>query len=192
MNEAEHFANKIRPFVCEHCHMEMEARLTQNSTGHDAVRRQCATCGNSRGGFMPKRAFNISKLRPFDDEALAQFEAERRDEYDKAHAQAKALRKQKSDDWWHQYNTYLQSESWKKKREKVLDRDGGRCQACLDADAEQVHHLNYKDLGNELLFDLVAVCTPCHDRITESARKAREEVTPDDLTEIVRRIQVGW
>jgi hypothetical protein len=37
--------------------------------------------------------------------------------------------------------------------------------------ASQVHHLTYKHLRNEPLFELISVCVPCHDAITAMDRE---------------------
>ena len=46
----------------------------------------------------------------------------------------------------------------------VLQRAGHICQGCLSAKAEVVHHLTYDHVGDELLYELVALCRACHDR----------------------------
>ena len=54
---------------------------------------------------------------------------------------------------------------WKKKRGKVLERASGICEGCLEKPATQVHHLSYEHVGDEYLFELVAVCDACHDNL---------------------------
>ena len=68
--------------------------------------------------------------------------------------------------WWDKYNSYLSSQTWNLKRNKVFARDRGTCQACMSRKAEEVHHLTYDHVFNEPLFDLVAVCKECHLAIT--------------------------
>ena len=68
--------------------------------------------------------------------------------------------------WSKKYNEYLQSYQWQDKRLRVLERDNYLCQSCLEQDATQVHHLTYKHVGNEPLFDLISVCDECHKSIT--------------------------
>jgi 5-methylcytosine-specific restriction endonuclease McrA len=60
-----------------------------------------------------------------------------------------------------EYEDYLKSEQWKKLRLQILERDSGTCQICGDK-AETVHHLTYKHLKNEYLFELVSLCATCH------------------------------
>lgn len=66
--------------------------------------------------------------------------------------------------WWERYNAYLASPAWAEKRRRVFKRARGVCEGCGEARATQVHHLTYRRVFNELLFDLVAVCGPCHQR----------------------------
>jgi hypothetical protein len=71
-------------------------------------------------------------------------------------------REQESIAWWQRYNAYLKTPRWIAKRTMVLDRAGGLCEGCRRLKATQVHHLTYDHVGNELLFELVAVCDACH------------------------------
>ncbi|MCY4554379.1 MAG: hypothetical protein OXC79_11970 [Candidatus Poribacteria bacterium] len=65
--------------------------------------------------------------------------------------------------WWEdQYSRYLQSPTWKAKRQKVMKRANHICEGCLEQKATQVHHLTYERVGCEMLFDLVAICDRCH------------------------------
>jgi 5-methylcytosine-specific restriction endonuclease McrA len=63
------------------------------------------------------------------------------------------------------YEEYINSPAWRFKRQLVLDRDGGICQGCRKREAQEVHHLTYVRFGAEMLFDLISVCTDCHDKI---------------------------
>lgn len=77
------------------------------------------------------------------------------------------------------YTEYLQSPEWKRKRDERMRIDGGKCQMCLAADAEEVHHLNYFRIGAEdPLKDLVSVCHTCHCRIHNLMTRATA-VNPD-------------
>jgi 5-methylcytosine-specific restriction endonuclease McrA len=61
-----------------------------------------------------------------------------------------------------EYEDYRRSEIWRMKRKKVLKRAKGICEGCLDAEATQIHHITYDHIGDELLFELVALCDACH------------------------------
>ena len=71
------------------------------------------------------------------------------------------------------YVEYLQSAEWKAKSARVLKRDKYLCQNCLAATATDAHHTTYRHVFNEPLFDLVALCRPCHEEITLIERAAR-------------------
>ena len=60
------------------------------------------------------------------------------------------------------YENYLKSPAWKVKRGAVIQRDGGQC--VCSAQATEVHHKTYNNIGKEPLSDLVALCKECHDR----------------------------
>jgi hypothetical protein len=64
-----------------------------------------------------------------------------------------------------EYEKYLQSDSWREKRRLVLNRCGNICECCLQNDAIQVHHTNYKTLFDEVAWDLKGVCIACHKRL---------------------------
>lgn len=76
------------------------------------------------------------------------------------------------DEWRHgngraRYREYLAGESWTRTRAKVLERAEYVCEGCRERRATQVHHLNYDDpRGEEMLFNLVALCADCHDKLS--------------------------
>lgn len=70
-----------------------------------------------------------------------------------------------NDKWWADYNEYLNTQQWKDKRLRVLNRDNYVCQACLINKSVDVHHLTYIRVFKEPLFDLVSVCKECHENI---------------------------
>ena len=74
--------------------------------------------------------------------------------------------------WWRWYDEYLRSQSWQHKRRLVLLRAGGICEGCGQEPASEAHHLTYARVGKEMLFDLVAVCSRCHQQITADERAA--------------------
>lgn len=79
--------------------------------------------------------------------------------------------------WWDDYNRYLASPQWQRKRQRVLERDSHRCQAQLDGctgRATEAHHRGgYRYVQNEPLFELIALCHHCHDQITQMDRARR-------------------
>lgn len=64
------------------------------------------------------------------------------------------------------YAWYLTTPKWDRIRRAVLRRANSACEGCGGIGlALQVHHLTYKHVGNEFLWELVAVCDPCHERV---------------------------
>lgn len=68
-------------------------------------------------------------------------------------------------EWWNKYKAYLQTDTWKKKRQMVLERENWICQGCKVNKANHVHHETYQNLGDELLFQLIALCVDCHQKL---------------------------
>lgn len=79
---------------------------------------------------------------------------------------------QQFDDWCHNtarldYQEYLRTDGWERTRSKVLGRAHHVCEGCGERRATQVHHLNYEDpRGEEMLFNLVALCSDCHEKVS--------------------------
>jgi 5-methylcytosine-specific restriction endonuclease McrA len=70
-----------------------------------------------------------------------------------------------------EYEQYLQSPEWATIRSKVMDRDDNWCQYCGRHEAKEVHHLTYKNRGNEQMEDLISLCIPCHSKQHGIVRK---------------------
>lgn len=71
--------------------------------------------------------------------------------------------------WMEKYKLYLESDEWKHRRILVLERDNYLCQSCHEP-ANEVHHLTYAHVGNELLSELTSLCKSCHKAITHISR----------------------
>ena len=61
---------------------------------------------------------------------------------------------------------YLDSPAWQMKRNEVIQRDGGQC--VCGAQATEVHHKTYDNIGKEPLSDLVSLCKMCHEKTHQS------------------------
>ena len=59
------------------------------------------------------------------------------------------------------YDLYLASAHWEKKQSKIFIRDDYRCRVCGER-ASVVHHLSYKNLGQESDLELISLCGTCH------------------------------
>lgn len=62
------------------------------------------------------------------------------------------------------YNYYLNSNWWKKRRQEILNQRKV-CEICGSDNNLQVHHLNYKRLGKEDNKDLMLLCDNCHRKV---------------------------
>jgi 5-methylcytosine-specific restriction endonuclease McrA len=74
-------------------------------------------------------------------------------------------RHQQAEERKREYDAYMQSTKWAHIRQRVLERENYVCQGCGIRGAIQAHHLTYDRFKEEMLFDLVAVCRSCHERI---------------------------
>jgi hypothetical protein len=60
------------------------------------------------------------------------------------------------------YHSYIKSPAWKSKRENALKHHGRCCKVCGTSQNIGVHHLTYKNLGNEKMEDLTVLCWEHH------------------------------
>lgn len=72
-----------------------------------------------------------------------------------------------------EYAEYRKTFAWRDRCAWVMHRSGGYCEACLVEPATEVHHKTYAHLFNEPLFDLVAICRPCHENVSRIDRERR-------------------
>lgn len=71
--------------------------------------------------------------------------------------------------------SYLKSDHWKSLRLEKLASTGAACCRCEHIDpSNDVHHLNYKNLWDVELMDLVVLCRPCHKKVHEVMDATRE------------------
>jgi 5-methylcytosine-specific restriction endonuclease McrA len=149
---------------CQHADDDYELRRHVIASGVIHYKFECQVCGR-RGSAIPKNdpiRTGLTSDPPYTDPDL---QARYWKEVEEANARA---RQERQEDWWEQYNQYLESPEWRSKRDLVLARDNNRCQARMDGCtrvADHVHHLTYNHLFNEPLFELVAVCRSCHNRL---------------------------
>lgn len=73
------------------------------------------------------------------------------------------------DEKWVDYDSYMQSDEWSKKREERLRLDSYRCRVCGSTSDLDVHHLTYQRFGNEDINDLVTLCRNCHQEQHEAS-----------------------
>ena len=113
-----------------------------------------------QGRATCKTCLNGVVARP---ERRAQQETYER-EYAAIRAAEEAQRAEDRREWFSWYSTYLRSPAWRERSASVIRRAGGVCEGCGKRPATQAHHPTYVHVGDEFLWELRAVCKPCHDR----------------------------
>lgn len=99
------------------------------------------------------------------DSVIRRPEQERRSkEWKEKRAELERQRLENNARWWDWYTQYLKTPEWSQRRSKVIERAKGICEGCLSARATQVHHVSYEHVGDELLWELRAICDACHER----------------------------
>lgn len=149
-------------FCCDH----PEKVVVRKSIAGGGVQYvyQCQRCGHRVGSAISKaEAILLNSAQG--NKAFLEFDQDLQDAWEtRRSSEAESIRQRYSKDaFLKSYSTYLKSSSWMKKRNSALARDKGICQGCLEEKATQVHHLSYRNVGNELLFELVSVCDKCHE-----------------------------
>lgn len=87
--------------------------------------------------------------------------------------------------WRADYEASLASPRWRWLRERVIERDGGRCALCAETERLEVHHLHYRTMGREAGDELLTLCARCHDRLRREGLRLRESVFTPLLARIV-------
>jgi len=147
---------------CMHPHSGLRRRLL--ASGVETVWEQCPACG------VGIRAVKKSTMTAAQIAALPLYDVDLQDrlyrERFEARQQGREAARAESDQAWRQrYELHLMSDAWRVLRQRVLSRDGGVCQGCGVRPATDAHHLTYDHLGEEFLFELIALCRDCHERL---------------------------
>ncbi len=147
------------------CTHEVTAIIQQNDTlGRPQYYRRCTVCGlNLSSAIAHAKVDAVSDLTAPDlDDLNKEYCRDRRMRLQRL-ADAAAERCQSGSH--ESYDDYLRSDTWRRRRAKILQRAGGVCEGCLSNPAEEVHHLTYEHLFEEFAWELRAVCAPCHCRL---------------------------
>lgn len=144
---------------------------------------QCLDCGHRVGDWLSRghpavlalvdpelfdydlelrgRQIRSEKIRAFYQQRAIDRQVNWRDERAEEIAQ---LRAEAERQWQENYAAYRQTQEWEALRQRVFARANGICEGCGLRRATEVHHLSYEHLGSEFLWELRAVCRPCHAR----------------------------
>jgi hypothetical protein len=134
--------------------------------------KYCYRCARKSQAFTPSED-QQRWAKPFDKEKAEQRKVERKIERERLYKLLSQIQQEsfeskkqaENQEFWDRYEAHLRSDAWRKKREGVIHRCGNRCEGCANASVHHVHHLSYAHLGDELLFELVGLCVPCHRKI---------------------------
>ena len=156
----QHYLN----FTCEHKNLQLRKRSIKS--GNIQYVKQCLDCGNA----MPQpikaaMAFQLNggnEPSIFDEQVIINRKAEKEKSYQEIKGRYDSSKNVEIDKYGEWYREYLKSPEWKLKREKVLKRAKNICEGCAEETAIEVHHISYANIGDELLFQLVALCEDCH------------------------------
>jgi len=150
-------------FSCRHAAEELRYKLARN--GVKMYVYQCLSCGEAVSTWQqePDDGFEPDEF----DQALQDENRKYKEEAHAADYEEKLTKLQEEGgNRAVKYDDYIRtSPKWKKRRALVLKRANHLCECCLSAKATAVHHENYDTLFNEVLWDLRAVCRPCHKKI---------------------------
>jgi len=152
------FEVKTQP--CKHKFVPI---LFEIKGGRHQVRRACEYCREVDSNILSFKGFDIEKLPK---ENLDKHRAYTYEMYQELHSLMSKLQeiregflKNKNRD----YYEYLRSPEWKRKRDRVHERDNHTCQICGHR-SEDTHHLTYEHVYDEFLFELVSLCHSCHQK----------------------------
>ena len=164
-----------------------EIRRRTISSGAVVFALQCLGCGRQIRAIKKDsaEARALADIRPFDEtlqdawrERIHAFYENRRlvqqAQWAAQQEEREEIRRQESIEWWTRYDAYLKTTAWRLKRQAVMTRANNWCEGCAARAAAEVHHLTYAHMGNEFLFELVAVCKECHTRIHEQAEGTQQ------------------
>lgn len=149
---------------CNLPNLQYRKSITQN--GNFQLYKQCLNCG-----YVPRRLYKFKNDNNINIDEIQLLDKLRSDaaisnQIDSMKNMSLTISNIKKTLFFSKLNQYYNTDKWKLKREKVLKRDNFLCQACLNKKAIQVHHLTYKHVFDEPLFELVSICIACHTKIT--------------------------
>ncbi len=151
------------PSFCEHVKTELRCKPDKNK--RPRYHHQCISCGRAGLRVSASEVPAPGSIREWDHDLQNRVYREFHERMERhRNSRVQAARKQ-----WeqHYYGVYLRSPEWQERRRLVLLRAQGNCEGCRLAPATDVHHRTYDNVGHEFLFELLALCRPCHDRYHE-------------------------
>lgn len=135
------------------------------------IRLQCNNCGGCLNMTKPFPFANYSKnvIGEFSKLRFQDWKYEREIESKQIFEISQYIKL--TNTTFYKYNFYLLSSEWRILREAILIRDKYICQFCKQAEATEVHHLTYENLGNESPNELISTCNICHLKKHDNKKK---------------------
>jgi hypothetical protein len=156
------------------------------TTGYQ-VRTFCVECGKTIGAAF-KQEPTDRELPEIDPSVIRAYEDSRTRVLEAIKTKHRNIQERRESSWNENYEKYINSDEWKEKRSIVLKRANFVCEGCAKNTATEVHHLTYRHFGDELLFELVAVCRACHEKVHQGHSDGENDEAsgdqPDDLDEL--------
>jgi transcription elongation factor Elf1 len=144
-------------------HPKKHIRYREASNGARLFKLQCSKCGEVFGSWIPHdKVLQKDRCEPINDALQHTYRQNKKELTD---AINDLIRQAEDGSWNETYQAHIRSAEWREKANLVLKRCNWTCEGCGKNRATQVHHLSYKNLGNEFLFELVGLCAGCHDSI---------------------------
>ncbi len=158
-------------------HEQLELCEFTDAGGNRHFKRYCLRCGEIKGTSIARREIGDRHVSAYDKSIAEKYSEARSLEFKAIQQKHIRIQKRDSGEVSKEYRTHLASDKWRKEiRPKVMKRANGICEGCLDKSATEVHHLTYEHLGNEFMFELLAVCNDCHGRLHPTDETIAAEV----------------
>lgn len=75
------------------------------------------------------------------------------------------------------YSKYLDSKEWLKRKKDYYSKHPKECAICRTKQDIDLHHMSYRNLGNERDSDLVPLCHPHHEEYHNTNQNISKETT---------------
>jgi hypothetical protein len=156
----------LRAFHAAACtHEDVQLCRLLDEEGHFHYKAQCQTCGELRPTAPLKHDHEPAPVADYHRNLHEDYARARQRELDAIYQKHIRLQKQAGGAKPEGYADYLRSELWQAISAKVMKRANGTCEGCLERPASDVHHLSLANFRNEFMFELVALCPACYERL---------------------------
>jgi hypothetical protein len=163
---------KLRATECKHEQKELCKVIVSGGSEH--IKYQCQRCGVMIGNAISARNVGDRKIVAYQPDLAERFRTDWEEGYQSIFQKHIRIQKAGSGEFSKFYKEYINSAKWRAICRKVLQRANGFCEGCLERPPTQVHHRNYGNLGNEFMFELLALCAPCHERFHDQLKAELE------------------